>query len=39
MGCVPDLHKIWVDTSGQQLMTLPQEFLGFYRYALMEQAS
>ena len=40
MGYVPDLHKIWVGTSDQQLMTLSNEFPGFYRYALiMEEAS
>jgi hypothetical protein len=40
MGYVPDLHKIWVDTSDQQLMALSNEFPGFYRYALiMEEAS
>lgn len=40
MGCVPDLHKIWVGTSDQQLMALSHEFPGFYRYALiMEDAS
>lgn len=40
MGYVPDLHKIWVDTSDQQLMALSHEFPGFYRYALiMEEAS
>lgn len=40
MGYVPDLHKIWVGTSDQQLMALSQEFPGFYRYAIiMEEAS
>lgn len=40
MGYVPDLHKIWVGTSDQQLMALSHEFSGFYRYALiMEEAS
>lgn len=40
MGYVPDLHKIWVGTSDQQLMALSNEFPGFYRYALiMEEAS
>ena len=40
MGCVPDLHKIWVGTSDDQLMALSDEFSGFYRYALvMEEAS
>src|SRR5271165_4855243 len=28
MGYVPDLHKIWVGTSDQQLMALSNEFLG-----------
>ncbi|WP_041377825.1 hypothetical protein [Polaromonas naphthalenivorans] len=40
MGYTPDLHKIWVGTSDQQLMALSSEFPGFYRYALiMEEAS
>ena len=40
MGYVPDLHKIWVGTSDQQLMALSNEFPGFYRYALiLEEAS
>ena len=40
MGYVPDLHKIWVGTSDQQLMALSHEFPEFYRYALiMEEAS
>ncbi|WP_051320771.1 hypothetical protein [Cupriavidus sp. amp6] len=40
MGYVPNLHKIWVGTSDQQLMALCHEFPGFYRYALiMEEAS
>lgn len=40
MGYVPDLHKIWVGTSDDQLMALSNEFSGFYRYALfMEEAS
>jgi hypothetical protein len=37
---VPDLHKIWVGTSDDQLIALSNEFPGFYRYALiMEEAS
>ena len=40
MGYVPDLHKIWVGTSDDQLIALSNEFPGFYRYALiMEEAS
>lgn len=40
MGHVPDLHRIWVSTSDQQLMVLSREFPGFYRYArIMEEAS
>jgi len=40
MGYVPDLHKIWVGTSDQQLVALSNEFPGFYRYApIMEEAS
>jgi len=40
MGYVPDLHKIWVGTSDQQLMALSREFSEFYRYAsIMEEAS
>ena len=35
MGYVPDLHKILVGTSDQQLMALSNEFPGFYRYALI----
>ncbi len=38
MGYVPDLHKIWVGTSDQQLMALSNEFPGFYRYALLMYA-
>ncbi len=30
MGYVPDLHKIWVGTSDDQLMALFNEFPGFY---------
>ena len=33
MGYVPDLHRIWVGTTDQQLMALSREFPGFYRYA------
>ena len=40
MGYVPDLHRIWVGTTDQQLMALSHEFPGFHRYALiMEEAS
>lgn len=40
MGYVPDLHKIWVGASDQQLIALSHEFPGFYRYAvIMEEAS
>lgn len=40
MGYVPDLHKIWVETSNDQLIALSNEYPGFYRYALiMEEAS
>ena len=40
MGHVPDLHRIWVSTSDQQLMALSHKFPGFYRYArIMEEAS
>jgi hypothetical protein len=40
MGHVPDLHRIWVSTSDQQLMALSREFPEFYRYArIMEDAS
>ncbi|GEO43543.1 hypothetical protein SAE02_76910 [Skermanella aerolata] len=39
MGHVPDLHRIWVSTSDQQLMALSREFPGFYHYArIMEEA-
>jgi hypothetical protein len=40
MGYVPDLHKIWIGTTDDQLIALSNEFPGFYRYAfLMEEAS
>jgi len=40
MGHAPDLHRIWIGTSDQQLMALSREFPGFYRYArIMEEAS
>jgi hypothetical protein len=40
MGYVPDMHKIWVGTTDDQLMALSNEFPGFYRYAItMEEAS
>lgn len=40
MGYAPDLHKIWVGASDQQLMALSREFPGFYCYAcIMEEAS
>lgn len=39
IGYMPDLHRIWVGTSDQQLMALCQQFQGFYRYAIiMEEA-
>lgn len=34
MGYVPDLQKIWVGTSDDQLIALSKEFPGFYRYAV-----
>lgn len=39
MGYVPDLHKIWVGTSDQQLMALSREFPKFYHYALIMEAA
>ena len=40
MGYVPDLHRIWVGASDQQLIALSREFPGFYHYArIMEEAS
>ena len=40
MGYVPDLHKIWTETSDDHLIALSNEFPGFYRYAMiMEEAS
>ncbi|WP_257214207.1 transposase [Pseudomonas amygdali] len=40
MGYVPDLHKILVGISNQQLISLCSEFPGFYCYAhIMEEAS
>ena len=39
MGYVPELHRIWVGTTDDQLMALSHEFPGFYRYArIMEEA-
>ena len=39
IGYAPDLHKIWVGTTDDQLIALSNEFPGFYRYALiMEEA-
>ena len=39
MGYVPDLHRIWVGTTDEQLLALSHEFPGFYRYAhIMEEA-
>ena len=35
IGYAPDLHKIWVGTTDDQLNALTHEFPGFYRYALM----
>ena len=40
IGNGPDLHRIWVGTSDQQLVALSHEFPGFYRYArIIEEAS
>ena len=39
MGYVPGLHKIWVETSNDQLIALSNEFPGFYRYALLMEES
>lgn len=40
MGYVPDLHRIWVATTDDQLLALSNEFPSFYRYAvIMEEAS
>lgn len=39
MGYVPELHRIWVETTDHQLLALSHEFPGFYRYArIMEEA-
>jgi len=39
MGYVPDLHRVWVGTSDDQLIALFTEFPLFYRYAfIMEEA-
>ena len=35
MGCIPDLHRIWVETTNQQLIALSNEFTCFYRYAVI----
>lgn len=39
MGYVPDLHKIWVRTSEDQLIALSNEFSGFSRYAIIMEES
>ncbi|MEJ7805448.1 MAG: transposase [Telluria sp.] len=40
MGYVPDLHKIWIETSDDQLVALSSEYSGFHRYAvIMERAA
>lgn len=40
MGYIPELHKIWVGTSDDQLIALSNEFPHFYRYAfIMEEAT
>jgi hypothetical protein len=39
MGYVPELHRIWVGTSDDQLIALSNEFPGFYRYALIMEAA
>jgi hypothetical protein len=40
MGYTPDLYKIWVGTSDDQLIALFNEFHEFYRYAfIMEETS
>ena len=39
MGYAPELHRIWVGTTDDQLLALSREFPGFYRYArIMEEA-
>ncbi|MCB1782084.1 MAG: transposase [Candidatus Competibacteraceae bacterium] len=39
MGYAPELHRIWVGTTDEQLLALSHEFPGFYRYAhIMEEA-
>ena len=39
MGYAPDLHRIWIGTTDEQLLALSHEFPGFYRYArIMEEA-
>lgn len=40
VGHMPDLQRIWVGASDQQLAMLCQEYPGFYKYAsLMEEAA
>jgi hypothetical protein len=39
MGYVPDLHRIWVGTTDDQLLALSHEFPGFYRYARIMEAA
>lgn len=40
VGHMPDLHKIWVGTTDEQLATLCEDYPGFYQYAsLMEDGA
>ena len=39
MGYVPELHRIWVGTTDDQLLALSHEFPGFYRYARIMEAA
>lgn len=38
VGHLPDLHRIWVGTSDDQLATLCQDYPGFYQYASVMEA-
>lgn len=39
MGYVPELHRIWVGTTDEQLLALSHEFPRFYRYARVMEAA
>ncbi|CAJ0994873.1 hypothetical protein NVIRSERR_01671 [Serratia marcescens] len=39
MGYTPELHQIWTGTTDKELITLTQEYPGFYRYALIMETA